>query len=49
MRYDASKYHSPRPLAGNGFLHMFPKQRMDVGSIPVAISNTVKKTAVFEK
>ena len=32
---------SPRPYEGNVFLHIFPKQRMDVGSIPVAISNAV--------
>ena len=49
MRYDAPTHHSPHPLVGNPFLHVFPKQRMDVGSIPVAISNTMKKTAVFEK
>ena len=30
-----------RVPAGNVFLHIFPKQRMDVSSIPVAISNAV--------
>jgi hypothetical protein len=33
--------HSPRPLAGNAFLHIFPKQRMDAGSIPSGIPGDV--------
>jgi hypothetical protein len=37
----ASDCRSPRPAAGNVFLHIFPKQRTDVGLIPTAISNAV--------
>jgi len=37
----ASNCRSPRPYTGNVFLHIFPKQRMDAGSIPAAISNAV--------
>jgi len=38
MRYEFARRHSSRPAAGNVFLHIFPKQRMDAGSIPTAIS-----------
>jgi len=37
----ASDCRSPRPAAVNVFLYIFPEQRMDVGSIPAAISNAV--------
>ena len=42
----ASGCRSPRPYAGNVFLHIFPKQRMDVGSIPTAIKCGVVITQV---